>query len=393
MANLPLVTLKPQYHRKAHQITINFEYNEVLIKLLRAKTEAKWSKNLKSWYLQNNPNNLKVIFSTFKGTAEIDADAIFNTKMPSKKFPKKRIRQLNDDNRLLLNNFYKYLKGKRYSDNTVHTYTQLVADFIEFYNDEPIENLNNRSVEHYIETIYIKRNYAINTQRQFISSLKLFVVFYQSSKINDLQLQRPKKSRQLPNVLSQLEVIKLLQVTKNLKHRMALALIYSSGLRISELINLKIEDLHIDRQQVFISCSKGKKDRYVNLAQSIMPLLKNYLMTYAPKTYVIEGQNGLKYSDSSIRKFLKSSCKLAKIRQVVTPHTLRHSYATHLLEQGVNLRHIQELLGHARPETTMVYTHVARKDLLNIESPLDKAIKQLDAVKKPEDKFLLSRNF
>ncbi|MCB4809641.1 site-specific integrase [Tamlana sp. 62-3] len=391
MQALPLVTLKRQYHRKAHQIIINFKFDKTLIQLLRQKTEAKWSKTHRAWYLQNNPENLKTIFTIFKGFASVNADDIFNKKLPEKKFPKKRIRQLNDANRKLLNNFYKYLKGKRYSDSTVNTYSQLVADFVEFYNNEAIETLNNRSVEHYIETIYVKRNYAINTQRQFISAMKLFVVFYQNSQINDLELQRPKKARILPNVLSYVEVIRLLQVTKNLKHRMVIALIYSSGLRISELINLKVADLEIDRRQIFIKNAKGKKDRYVSLAESVLPLLKNYLMTYEPKNYLIEGQNGLAYSDSSIRKFLKQSCKLANIKKLVSPHTLRHSYATHLLEQGVNLRHIQELLGHARPETTMVYTHVARKDLLDIQSPLDKVVSQLKHVDKAEDKFLLSR--
>lgn len=391
MQALPLVTLKRQYHRKAHQITINFRYNATLIQLLRQKTEAKWSKTHSAWYVQNNPKNLKTIFGVFKGFATVDANEVFDKKLPTKKFPKKRIRHLSDANRTLLNNFYKYLKGKRYSESTVHTYSQLVADFVEFYNNEAIENLNNRSVEHYIETIYVKRNYAINTQRQFISAMKLFVVFYRDSKINDLELQRPKKARILPNVLSYIEIIRLIQVTKNLKHRMVIALIYSSGLRISELINLKVADLEIDRRQIFIKNAKGKKDRYVSLAESILPLLKNYLMTYSPKEYLIEGQHGLKYSDSSIRKFLKHSCKLAKIKKLVSPHTLRHSYATHLLEQGVNLRHIQELLGHARPETTMVYTHVARKDLLDIQSPLDKVVNQLKHVDKTEDKFLLSR--
>ncbi|MFV9552529.1 tyrosine-type recombinase/integrase [Algibacter sp. PT7-4] len=391
MQTLPLVTLKRQYHRKAHQITINFKYNDTLINILRKKTEAKWSQTLRAWYLLNNQKNLNTILNSFNSYATVNADEVFDKRLPVKKFPKKRVRQLNNENRTLLNNFYKYLKGKRYSDSTVHTYTQLVADFIEFYNDKIINNLNNRSVELYIETVYVKRNYAINTQRQFISGLKLFVVFNKNTKINNLQLQRPKKAKQLPNVLSFNEIISLIQVTKNLKHRIVIALIYSSGLRISELINLRVANLEIERRQIFIKNAKGKKDRYVSLAESILPLLKNYLTTYCPQDYLIEGQNGLQYSDSSIRKFLKHSCKLANIKKVVSPHTLRHSYATHLLEQGVNLRHIQELLGHARPETTMVYTHVARKDLLDIQSPLDKAINHLKHIEKREDKFLLYR--
>jgi len=186
-------------------------------------------------------------------------------------------------------------------------------------------------------------------------------------------------------------MISIIQHTKNLKHRAILALIYSAGLRISELLNLKLEHIQIQRKQLLIKNAKGRKDRYVTLAESFMPLLHNYLITYRPEIYFVEGTKGKPYSASSVRKFLFRSCKSAYIRRTVTPHTLRHSYATHLLESGVGLRHIQELLGHSRPETTMIYTHVARKDLLDIQSPLDSAIKQLTKNQNEEQKFLLSR--
>ncbi|MDO5968324.1 tyrosine-type recombinase/integrase [Flavivirga aquimarina] len=138
--------------------------------------------------------------------------------------------------------------------------------------------------------------------------------------------------------------------------------------------------------------AKGRKDRYVTLAESFMPLLFNYLNTYTPKVYFIEGRNGSAYSASSIRKFLGQSCKVTNLKINVTPHTLRHSYATHLLENDVGIRHIQELLGHSKTETTMIYTHVTRKDLVSIKSPLDHAINQLKETQKEEQKFLLSRN-
>ncbi|WP_232735131.1 tyrosine-type recombinase/integrase [Olleya sp. Bg11-27] len=173
---------------------------------------------------------------------------------------------------------------------------------------------------------------------------------------------------------------------------MIIALLYSAGMRISELIHLKIEHLHIDRHQILIKNAKGRKDRFVSIAKSILPLLENYLLSYKPQIYLIEGQKGGKYSDSSIRQFLNKSCKLAQINFTVTPHTLRHTYATHLLEQGVGLRHIQELLGHSRPETTMIYTHVARKDLLDITSPLDNAVNQLRKNQNAEQKLRISRN-
>ncbi len=390
MQQLPKVELQRIFHRKEHQIKIVFRYDDTLITVLRDVPKAKWSKSLNSWYIKNTPENLKLIFKVFKGQAQINAKTVFDNKMPMHQFPKKRIRNLTTTNRALLNNFYKYLKGKRYSQSTIDTYTQLVADFIEYNNQKDINTLNNRDIELFIETVYIKRNYSISTQRQFISGLKLFIVYSPDTLINDLKLMRPKASKKLPNVLSQNEVISLLKVTENIKHKTILALIYSSGLRISELLNLKIEDLKINRRQIHIKNAKGRKDRLVVLAESTLPLLHNYLSIYTPKIYLIEGLNNNQYSASSIRKFMFKSCKKVGLIHKITPHTLRHSYATHLMESGVGLRHIQELLGHSSPKTTMIYTHVARKDLLAIKSPLDEALSSLSKSQKQEQKFLLS---
>ena len=299
-------------------------------------------------------------------------------------------RQLSKPNRMILNGFFRFLQGKRYSKSTVNTYTYLIADLVEFYNDKTIGRLNNRDIEVFIEQIMLKKSFAISTHRQFISALKQFCTFYPSCKIEELKLIYPRKSKKLPIVLSQKEVINLLQVTKNLKHRAILALIYSAGLRISELINLELTQIHIDRKQLVIKYGKERKDRYIVLADSFLPLLKNYFITYQPKRYFAEGPKHQKYSASSIRKFLWRSCQQAKIYKHVTPHTLRHSYATHLLENGIGLRYIQELLGHSKPETTMIYTHVARKDLLDIQSPLDLAVSAIFNSQKGEQNFLIS---
>lgn len=393
MTSLPIITLKPQFHNNSNQILIQFDYNDSLIKLVRTLPYATWSNTLKSWYVRNNPSNLKLIFSVFKHHAHINSKPLFDkpAEKPTK-FPVKRVRQLSSENKNLLNSFYKYLKGKRYSMSTINTYCFFIADFVEFNNNKDLRTLNNKDVELFIETVFINRKYAVSTQRQFISAVKLFIVFYPDTQINDVKLTRPRKSKILPNVLSQEEVINLLRCTKNLKHRAILALLYSSGLRISEVLNLKIEHFLIDRKQLIVKNAKGRKDRYVTLAESFIPLLFNYLNTYTPKFYFIEGRNGAMYSASSIRKFLAQSCHAANIKAKVTPHTLRHSYATHLLENGVGIRHIQELLGHSKTETTMIYTHVTRKDLVNIKSPLDHAINQLKESQKEEQKFLLSRN-
>ncbi len=393
MNPLPIVTLSKKIHKNQSQILMGFKYDWTLINIVKGLPDAKWSVTLKSWYIKNNPTNLKQIFSVFKGYANVNGNAIFNNPLPNPKtvLKKKQHRRLSSYNRNLLNHFYKFLLGKRYSKSTVETYLFFVADFIEFNNTKLLENLTTRDVELFIETVFIKRNYSISTQRQFISAIKQFIMFYPNTGIIDLALTRPKKSKILPTVLSQEEMISILQHTKNLKHRAVLALIYSAGLRISELINLKLKYIQIERKQVLIKSAKGRKDRYTTLAESFIPLLHNYLTTYKPDIYFVEGPVGKPYSASSIRKFLSRSVKAAKITRTITPHTLRHSYATHLLESGVGLRHIQELLGHSKPETTMIYTHIARKDLLAIESPLDYAVKELIKNNKHEQKFLLSR--
>ncbi len=391
-STLPVITLKFAIHRAHAIIGLDFKYNTTIVALLRNNfPEVKWSKTHKFWYISYATQHLELVYKAFSKTAKI-YDYNFKRSLAQK--PKAVIKKsklnLNPSQKALLNSFYKYLKGKRYSKSTVDTYTHLVADFISFHHLETIESLTNRAVELYLETVYIKRNYSVSTQRQFISALKLFIVFCPTTQIDNLVLERPKKDKKLPTVLSQIEVINLIRAAKNLKHRVIIALLYSSGLRISELIHLKIEHIQIDRRQIFVHNAKGRKDRYCTLAESFLPLLKNYLVTYTPKYYFIEGQKGNAYSASSVRKFLDNYAAAINLPIKISPHTLRHSYATHLLENGVGIRHIQELLGHSKPETTMIYTHVARKDLLAIKSPLDHAVSQLDKITKEEQKFRIS---
>lgn len=223
-----------------------------------------------------------------------------------------------------------------------------------------------------------------------VSGFKHFAYFYPACSIDTDKIYMPKKDKKLPIVLSIEEVFSLLQSTKNLKHRAVIAMLYGSGLRIGEIINLKLSDFDFKRKQLHIKNAKGRKDRYTTIAESLFPLLKNYHNTYTPKIYFIENPKGGRYSAESIRAFLRKSTKAAGITKTVTPHTLRHSYATHMLEQGIDIRYIQELLGHSRPETTMIYTHVTRKDLQQIKSPLDNAIKKLSLQDNSDKKITIS---
>ncbi len=378
----PILYLEQKKHRKELRLLLRFDYNDTLISLIKKLPKAAWSKTLQCWHIIYSEENTALAIKTFKELTTVNTD----------KLPKKKLfrRNLNDQQKQLLNNFYLYLKGKRYSKSTVQTYTFFVADFVNFHTEKPLEELTNRDVELFLEKVFIERNYAVSTQRQFISALKIFIIFHPQTKINELVLERPKKSRSLPNVLSQEEVLAIIQCTQNLKHRAILALIYSCGLRISELINLQLSDFYLERKQLIVKNGKGRKDRYVSLADSFIPLLSNYYHSYKPKIYFVEGQNGGKYSSESVRQFLRKSCFKAQIKKRVTPHTLRHSYATHLLENGVDIRYIQSLLGHAKPETTMIYTHVKRKDLMEIQNPLDIALQKINKQDNEKQKLLLS---
>ena len=380
---LPTINISTGLHRNNSVFFLHFYFNDLIIEKLKS-ISASWSQTKKCWCLKNSEENLALILELFKDVTKVDV-----SKIPKKTRFK---RDLTTAEKKILNNFYLFLKGKRYSQSTIQTYTVFVADFINFHTKTPLEELTNRDVELFIETVFIERNYSVSSQRQFISALKIFTVFYPQIKINNLSLERPKKSRLLPNVLSQEEVLRIIQYTQNIKHRAILTLLYSCGLRIGELINLKLEDFHVERKQLIVKKGKGRKDRYVSLADSFLPLLSNYYNSYKPIIYFVEGQNGGKYSAESIRSFLRKSCKKAGIRKLVTPHTLRHSYATHLLENGVDLRYIQTLLGHSKPETTMIYTHVQRKDLMEIQNPLDVALQKFNKINNNNQKVVLSRN-
>lgn len=378
MKNLPTIVLERKVIRGNVQLCITCPYHEDILPVIRSLKNAYWNRSLQFWQVPFNETNLSKVKKSFSGIALIDNKIPEETRPSYFRHSKVSM------------SFYRYLEGKRYSKSTCDTYGFLIRDFLKFYSDIDLEELDNRCVEFFIESTFLKKNYSISTQRQFISALKLFVIFYPETQITDQQLSRPKRSKKLPTVLSQEEVLRIIQVTKNLKHRVIIALLYSSGLRIGEVIRLRLRNIDLERMQIKVVSGKGRKDRFVGVAHSFLPLLHNYLNTYRPNEFLVEGLKGGMYSDSSIRKFLIRSVQQAGVRKKVTAHTFRHSYATHLLENGVALRHIQELLGHAKPETTMIYTHVTRKSLLDVQSPLDTILLSLNKNNKDEPNLRLS---
>ncbi|MDX1752069.1 MAG: tyrosine-type recombinase/integrase [Salinimicrobium sediminis] len=387
------IYLTPLLHKDEWQIAIRFGFDQALKDLITSIEGVKWSATHNCYITTLNRANKQLLYSKIRVSGfYIDYTALQHFRLPQEQEEKPGAR-FSREQKKMLHEYVAYLRGQRLSESSVRTYYNFILKLVDFLEDRNVTDLSHRDIELFIEQRIAAENYALSTHRQCISAIKHFLELYDCGKIDTAAIKRPKKSRYLPTVLSKEEVISLLKATRNLKHRAILAMIYSGGLRVGELLDLKLQHIDVLRRQIIIKNAKGRKDRAVVLAESMLPLLKNYLSTYSPKVYFTEGQAGGPYSAQSIRAFLQDSCRRAGITKKVTPHTLRHSYATHMLENGIDLRYIQELLGHSKPETTMIYTHVSRKDILKIESPLDVTVKEMLNTDKNNDNLLLSRHF
>jgi len=361
------IEIKPIQHRGKSQIGLFFKYDEKLKNQLK-QLGYEFSITHTCWYIENNDENKRKLLQTIGNSVEImvskeNSNFLKNTTNHRS--------NLSDHVQHELNEFENYLQGLRYGTRTIQVYMDLARLFLGYYKQKKIEEITNEDVERFNYEVIIKRHYSSSYQRQLMGVLRLLFKRKRGIQLNMETIQRPRKEYTLPEVLSQEEVLAIISRIDNIKHRSIISLLYAAGLRISEIINLKISDIDSNRMQIRIAGAKGKKDRYVALSDKILVLLKNYYTEYHPQVYLFNGQDKEKYSDESIRQILKEACRKAGISKKVSPHTLRHSYATHLLENGVDLRYVQELLGHSRPETTMIYTHVTQKTMISIKSPFD----------------------
>ncbi len=323
------------------------------------------------WYLPEHDFNLGLFFNFFKGSAYIDYSALKIAHQPVTSTTEKRDYSHRQSTALPAG-YIELLKQKRYSESTIKSYTVYFKDFMWFFNKRALDAITVAEINDYLLQLIEKWNISFSEQNQRINSIKFYYELLRGKKKEYFELKRPIKKISLPKVLSKEEVREILMNTINLKHRCILSLLYSAGLRRNELINLRPTDIISNRKQIMISQSKGKKDRYTLLSEPLLYDLRNYFKQYRPDIWLFEGnQPGKQYSATSISRILDKAAKKAGIRRRVTPHMLRHSFATHLLEQGTDLRFIQELLGHSSSKTTEIYTHVSNKNLGQIKNPLD----------------------
>ncbi|PJJ07566.1 integrase/recombinase XerD [Flavobacterium sp. 1] len=331
------------------RIAIYFEKNYDWIDRIKQQEGSRWSQTLGVWHLPDTFEN-RILFQI--------------TEAPIKRPSAEGIAQIEK--------FKHWLLSRRYSNSTITTYTEALKTFLTFYNDKAVAEINNNDVIRYNNEYILSNKLSGSYQNQIVNSIKLFFSTIRETKIEIDKIHRPKREKLLPNVLSKEEVKLILNAHSNLKHKTMLSLIYACGLRRSELLHLKPTDIDSKRGIVIIRQSKGKKDRIAPLSNKILAMLRDYYVAHKPTTYLFEGKfGGEPYSEYSLQSVLKQALDKVGITKPVTLHWLRHSFATHLLENGTDLRYIQELLGHNSSKTTEIYTHVSTKSIQLIKSPFD----------------------
>lgn len=328
------------------RIAVYFEKNQQSIDRFKKLDDAKWSVLKSVWHLPDTAKNREQ-FQVFTGV-------------------------LSGVGVQQIEKFRQWLFSKRYSASTIKTYSEALKSFLIFFKEKTISEIGNEDVIIYTNEYILRKKLSASFQNQIVNAIKLFFKTIQDRKIEIDKIHRPKRAKVLPNVLSKEEVKLILNAHVNTKHKMMLSLIYSCGLRSGELLALK--PIHIDsnRHIVLLKNAKGQKDRITPLSPKILEMLRTYFREYRPKIYLFEGQKvGMPYDARSLQLILKQALQKTKIAKPVTLHWLRHSYATHLLESGTDLRYIQELLGHSSSKTTEIYTHVSTKSIQQIKSPFD----------------------
>lgn len=336
-------------HRGEKRIAIFFDKDDAVMVKIKAIKGYRWSQSLRVWHLPDNDDN-RTVFG-YPTIASLSPNA---------------------EGKAALQSFKEWLRSRRYSENTIKTYLDAMRSFLAFHNTKPIANLNQDDVVEYNNEFILKNNLSASYQNQIVNAIKLYFKTIHDTTVIVDKIHRPKRAKVLPNVLSKQEVKQILEAHSNSKHKMMLSMIYSCGLRCGELLALKPSDIDSKRNLVLLKNAKGKKDRITPLSPKILEMLRDYYKAYKPTTYLFEGRNkGQAYDDRSLQQVLKQALKKAGIEKPVTLHWLRHSYATHLLESGTDLRYIQELLGHSSSKTTEIYTHVSMKSIQQVKSPFD----------------------
>lgn len=378
MNKLPIITLRNLMIDGQRCIGLQYYPIRGIDLIVNDLSQVQYSDEYRMRYVANTEEVLHTIMQRFKGIAWINFKFFFKNK-PIHTYGGHEdfsaLKEKNQRQNLVLHycppEYIQLLETRRYSLNTARTYCTLFADFVKHYKEKSLNDINELDIKAYVHRV-VKSGKSVSYQNQVINAIKFYFEQVLDMPQRFYEIDRPNRERKLPLVISEEEVVRLLDAVKNLKHKAILVTMYSCGLRISELLGLKLTDIQSDRKLVLIRDAKGRKDRTTVLATTTLELLRKYYLQYKPKEYLFEGGEGIPYSAKSVSNILKQALYRSGIKKQATPHTLRHSFATHLLENGTDLRYIQVLLGHNSPKTTEIYAHVSTRYLQDVKSPIEK---------------------
>lgn len=381
------IVLKPFYHRQVACIGLYFSYHQVLNELVKQLPLARWSRAHKCWYLPLSEENYKQVVTLLQGFATVNTDALQEYLIQQKQFQsvtqviqeqehciRRNIQYdaISSHNLLQVEMLVQTLQLKAYSTNTIRLYRNEMLYLCRLLKDTPISLLQTKHIKSYLLWLLNEKKCSETKVHSAINALKFYFeqVLHQPKIF--IEIPRPKKPLQLPKTISKEQVAQLINAIENIKHRTIIMLAYACGLRVSEVVSLKVSDVDGHRKLLTVHRGKGKKDRVVSLGPGMLIMLREYYRMYRPKHYLFEGQHeNVHLSERSIQLVLQRAKQKAGIRQEGSMHMLRHSFATHLLDKGIDVVFIQKLLGHHDIKTTLRYLHVTNKDLTNIVSPLE----------------------
>lgn len=368
------ITLKHLLIDNQKQIGLQFYPDHVLQKLIKTLPEVRWSKEFGMVYLANTKPNIAQIFKTFAGIAWIDSGRFFGKRQSKEYNPDLKVQRRNktSDNPLpdCPREYIQKLEVNKYAANTAKIYIHYFEIFMGHFEGKELLEINELDISNYMQEL-VQLGKSDTYLNQMINAIKFYYEVVLGMPNRFYAIDRPRQKKKLPVVISKEEVKSLIDAIDNIKHKCIVQILYSSGVRRAELLSLKPE--HIDSKRMVISVvhGKGGKDRLTLLSPVVLENLREYFRIHRPKEYLFEGERGGQYSTASVRMILKKAAKKAGIRKAITPHVLRHSFATHLLEAGTDLRYIQTLLGHSSSVTTEKYTFVATNVIAKINNPLD----------------------
>ena len=369
---MKLIKLAEIKHKGKFCIAVRFPYDNILNDTCK-KNGLTFSHTHNCFYIENTVTNYKAIKNAFYDLAKIDESELKESfsKRQLISVNEKKFVEINPQSKEWLVRFDRFISSLRFSDNTRRTYMGSLKMFFVYYHDRNPIDLTNEDVNTFNHLHIIPNHYSVSMQRQVISAIKLFYKYAKGHHLDVEKVVYPKKAFILPKVISVQEVKKIIEGCPNLKHKTILMTLYSTGMRVGELLNLKVSDIDSKRGVIVIYQGKGAKDREVPLPKSLLIQLRNYYKAYRPKLFLFEGQAGGTYTATSVNHVIKDACEKAGIKKSVSAHMFRHSYATHMLESGTDLRYIQVLLGHKSSKTTEIYTHVSNNKLSSLQNPLD----------------------